>query len=88
MIPIFKPTPGEEELREIRDSFDSHWIGLGPKTKKFEQKFCEYTGAKNAVSLNSCTAALHLALVACGVKEGDEVLISSMTFASTGHAVI
>ncbi len=88
MIPIFKPTPGEEELRELKDTFDSHWIGLGPKTKKFEKEFCEYTGCKNAISLNSCTAALHLALLALGIKEGDEVLIPAITFASTGHTVI
>ncbi len=87
-IPIFKPTLGDEELKEVKDSFDSHWIGLGPKTKKFEEDFKNYVGAKNAVSLNSCTAALHLSLIASGVKEGDEVLISSITFASTGHAVL
>jgi len=88
MIPIFKPTPGDDELNEIKDSFQSHWIGLGPKTKEFENKFSNYIGCKNAVALNSCTSALHLALHVLGIKSGDEVLISSMTFASTGHAVI
>ncbi|MCK4521216.1 MAG: DegT/DnrJ/EryC1/StrS family aminotransferase [Nanoarchaeota archaeon] len=88
MIPIFKPTLGKEELEEIKESFDSHWIGLGPKTKKFEEEFKKYIEAKNAISLNSGTAALHLSLIASGIKEGDEVLIPSMTFASTGHAVL
>ena len=88
MIPIFKPTPGKEELAEIKESFSTRWIGLGPKTKQFEEDFCKYTGAKQAISLNSCTGALHLALVALDIKERDEVLISSMTFASTGQVVL
>jgi len=88
MIPIFKTSVGEEELKEIKDSFDSHWLALGPKTKILEEDFKKYTQAKNAISLNSCTAALHLALVALDINDGDEVLISSMTFASTGHAVL
>lgn len=88
MIPIFKPALGKDELRAIKDSFDSHWIGLGPKTKKFEEEFAKYTGAKHAISLNSCTAALHLGLLALNIKKGDEVLISSITFASTGHSVL
>jgi perosamine synthetase len=88
MIPIFKPTLGDEELKEVKDTFDSHWIGLGPRTKKFEEDFKKYIGCKSAISLNSCTAALHLALLALDIKKGDEVLISSMTFASTGHAVL
>ncbi len=88
MIPIFKPSLGKEELKEIKESFKSHWIGLGPKTKQFEEEFCKYIEAKNSISLNSCTAALHLALIACNITEGDEVLISSMTFASTAHTVL
>jgi perosamine synthetase len=88
MIPIFKPTLGDEELKEVKDSFDSHWIGLGPKTKKLEEEFCKYTGARNAISLNSCTGALHLCVNALGIKEGDEVLISGITFAATAHAVL
>jgi perosamine synthetase len=88
MIPIFQPNLGKEELDSIKESFDSHWIGLGPKSKKFEDEFCKYIGCKHAVSLNSCTAALHICLEVLGIKEGDEVLISSITFASTGHAVL
>lgn len=88
MIPIFKPNLGKNELLGIKDSFDSHWVGLGPKTKKFEKAFSKYIGAKHAISVNSCTAALHLCLMALDIKKGDEVLISSITFASTGHAVL
>lgn len=88
MIPIFKPTPGVEELAQIQDSFKTHWIGLGPKTKQLEEDFKNYTKAKNAISLNSCTAALHLALIASDIKSGDEVLVSAMTFASTSHTVL
>jgi perosamine synthetase len=88
MIPIFKPSLGKEELSEVKEAFDSHWIGLGPKTKKFEEEFKNYIGSKNAISLNSCTAALHLSFLAAGIKKGDEVLVPSITFASTAHCVI
>lgn len=88
MIPIFKPTLGDEELAELKNTFDSHWIGLGPKTKIFEEEFAKYVGAKTAVSFNSATAALHVALIASDVKEGDEVLVSSMTFVSSAHVVL
>lgn len=88
MIHIFRPILGKEELSQIKESFESHWIGLGPKTKKFEEEFKQYIGCKNAIALNSCTAALHLALLASGIKKGDEVLISSMTFVSTAHVVL
>lgn len=88
MIPIFKPSLGEEELKAVKECFDSHWIGLGPKTKKFEDEFSKYTGARTAISMNSCTAAQHICLVALGIKEGDEVLVPAITFASTSHAVI
>lgn len=88
MIPIFKTSLGEEELKEIKDSFDSHWVALGPKTKKLEENFKLYTGARSAISLNSCTAALHLALIALNITDGDEVLIPAITFASTSQAVL
>ena len=88
MIPIFKPNLGSEELSQISESFSTGWIGLGPKTKQFEQDFKTFIGSREAISLNSCTAALHLALLASGVKKGDEVLVPALTFASTAHVVI
>ena len=87
MIPVFKPSYGPEELAAVKEVFDSGWIGLGPKTEEFEQAFAEYVGAKHAVAVNSGTAALHLALVALGIGPGDEVIVPTMTFVSTAHAV-
>lgn len=88
VIQLFKPCFGEEELEALREPFETGWIGLGPKTSEFEEEFAKYTGAKYAVALNSATAALHLALTAFGVGEGDEVLVPPITFVSTAHAVL
>jgi len=87
MIPVFKPSFGEEELEALREPFRTGWIGLGPKTKEFEEKFAKYIGTKFAVALNSGTAALHLALRVIGV-EGAEVITTPMTFISTNHAIL
>ncbi|MDI6751578.1 MAG: DegT/DnrJ/EryC1/StrS family aminotransferase [bacterium] len=83
-----QPWLGKEEEREIVDTLRSGWITTGPKTKKFEQEFARYTKAKYALGLNSCTAALHLSLIAAGVKEGDEVITTPITFASTANVII
>ena len=87
-IPFAPPLIGEEEKREIIDTLESGWITTGPKTEAFEAAVCEYTGAGHALALNSCTAALHLSMVAAGIGEGDEVILSPYTFASTGHVVL
>ncbi len=60
---------------------------MGPKTMEFENKFKEYIGSKNAVSMNSCTACLHLALKAIGLREGDEVIVPTVTFTATAEVV-
>ncbi len=87
MIPVFRPLMNKEEiLRELGKIFDSGWIGLGPKTTEFEEKFADYIGVKYAVGVNSATAALHLANYVLGLKEGDEVIVPSMTFVSTALA--
>lgn len=87
MINVFKPSYNEVEVQAVRQVFESGWIGLGPRTEEFEQKFAEYVGAKHAVAMNSATAALHLSLLALGIGPGDEVLVPTMTFVSTAHAV-
>ena len=87
MIPVFKPSVGEEEITAVADVLRSGWWGLGPKTEEFEQKFAQYVGAKYAVGVNSATAALHLALAICNV-EGGEVITTPMTFISTNHAIL
>ena len=87
MIPVFKPKMNKKEiLPELEKIFDSGWIGLGPKTAEFEKRFADYIGAKYAVGVNSATAALHLANYVLEIKEGDEVIVPSMTFVSTALA--
>lgn len=86
-IQVFKPSYDCREVEELRLVLESGWTGLGPRTAAFEGKFAEYVGAKYAVGMNSATAALHLALVGLGIGPGDEVLVPTITFVSTAHAV-
>ena len=89
MIPVFKPKMNTKKiLSELEVIMDSGWIGLGPKTMEFEQKFADYIGVKYAVGVNSATSALHLSVHALNLAPGDEVIVPSMTFASTGLAVL
>jgi dTDP-4-amino-4,6-dideoxygalactose transaminase len=86
-IPFYKPSIGEDEIREVVDTLKSGWLTTGPKTKQFEREFGEYLGNKHAVAVNSCTAALHLALEAIGLKAGEGVIVPTMTFAATAEVV-
>jgi dTDP-4-amino-4,6-dideoxygalactose transaminase len=86
-IPFHKPSVGEEEMAAVLDVMRSGWLTTGPRTKEFEARFAEYVGARHAVALNSCTAALHLALEALGTRAGDVVLTTPMTFAATAEVV-
>src|SRR5512135_380343 len=86
-IPFHKPYITEDEIAEVLDSLRSGWLTMGPKTVRFEEKFRDYIGAQDAVSMNSCTAALHLALMAAGIKEGDEVILPAVTFTATAEVV-
>lgn len=81
------PKIGKEEIKEVVDSLKSGWIGTGPKVTKFENLIAEYTGAKYAIALNSATAGMHLSLIACGIKAGDEVITTPMTFAATANVI-
>jgi perosamine synthetase len=87
MIPVFKPSFGDEELEALREPFRTGWIGLGPKTREFEEAFAKYIGTRFAVALNSGTAALHLALKVLEIKD-MEVVTTPMTFISTNHAIL
>ncbi len=82
------PRIEQPEIDEVVASMRSGWLGTGPKVKKFEERFAEYKGCPYAMALNSCTAALHLSMLAIGIKPGDEVIVPSMTFAATANAVI
>lgn len=87
-LPYCQPLLGDEEIKEEIDTLKSGWLSTGPKTIKFEELIAEYTGARYAIALNSCTAALHLSLIALGIGKGDEVITTSFTFASTGNVIV
>jgi len=87
-LPFHQPFIGEEEIAEVTAALRSGWLTTGPRTKAFEKKFCQYIGSPHAVGVNSCTAALHLALEAAGVKEGDEVITTPITFAATANVIV
>jgi len=86
-IPFHKPYITDDEISEVVDSLKSGWLTMGPKTVRFEEEFGKYTGARHSIAVNSCTAALHLALKAIDLKPGDEVIIPTMTFTATGEVV-
>ncbi len=81
------PLIGEEEIREVVDTLRSGWLSTGPKTQQFEREFSAYVGASHALATNSCTAAMHLSLIASGLGPGDEVIVPTMTFAATANVV-
>jgi perosamine synthetase len=87
MIQLFKPYMDDEEIQAVTEVIRSGWIGLGPRTAEFEKQFAQYIGVPWAVGLNSCTAALDLAVRLLGIGHGDEVIVPTMTFVSTAHAV-
>jgi dTDP-4-amino-4,6-dideoxygalactose transaminase len=82
------PLIEQAEIDEVVASLESGWLGTGPKVHTFEEIFKEYKGSKYAVAVNSCTAALHLSMIAIGIKPGDEVIVPTMSFASTANVVI
>ena len=89
-LPLAKPFISEDELKAANEVLKSGWWTTGPKVAEFETALCNYLKKDDelyAVGLNSCTAALHLALLACGISEGDEVIVPTWTFAATGHVV-
>ncbi|MFQ5353063.1 MAG: DegT/DnrJ/EryC1/StrS family aminotransferase [Candidatus Binatia bacterium] len=87
-LPFHRPFLGDEEIAEVVDTLRSGWLTMGPKTARFEEKFAELVGAKHAVAVSSCTAALHLSLEALGVGPGHEVITSPYTFPSTISAIL
>jgi dTDP-4-amino-4,6-dideoxygalactose transaminase len=87
-IPFSRPDLGEEEIAEVVDTLRSGWLTTGPRTQKFEEEFARMVGVPHALATSSCTAALHLALLGRGVKPGDEVITSTMTFAATANVIV
>lgn len=88
MLVFGSPMIDEAEIAEVVATLRSGWIGTGPRVAHFEALFREYIGARHAVALNSCTAALHLSLVVSGVGPGDEVITTPMTFCATANAIL
>ncbi len=86
-VPFYKPSIGEAEISEVVDTLKNGWLTTGPKTKQFEQEFAAYLGHKHAIAVNSCTAALHLALEAIGLQRGEGVLAPTLTFAATAEVI-
>lgn len=88
MIPIARPSIGDEELNEVRKIFSTGWLGMGSTVFEFENALKGYLGAKNAIAVNTGTSALHITLDALGIKETDEVIVPSLTFVATIQAII
>ena len=87
-IPFSRPDIGCEEIEEVVATLQSGWLTTGERTIRFEEEFRKYTGAKYAVALNSCTAALHLSLVGLNIGPGDEVITSPLTFCATVNSIL
>lgn len=87
-LPFHRAQVGKEEIAAVTEVLQSGWLTSGPRVKEFEAAFARHTGATHALAVNSCTAALHLALAACGIGEGDEVIVPTMTFAASGEVIL
>lgn len=86
-LPFARPDIGDDDIREVAEALRSGWVTTGPKTKQFEKDFAAAVGAKHAIAVNSCTAALHLSLEAAGVRRGDEVITTPYTFAASAEVI-
>jgi dTDP-4-amino-4,6-dideoxygalactose transaminase len=86
-LPFHQPSIGEAEIEAVVETMRSGWLTTGPRVAELEAAFAATVGSRNAVAVNSCTAALHLALDAIGLGRGDEVIVPAMTFAATAEVV-
>jgi dTDP-4-amino-4,6-dideoxygalactose transaminase len=87
-LPFSRALIEDDEINAVVEVLRSGWLTTGPRVREFETAFAKYVGSEYAVALSSCTAALHLALAAIGISEADEVIIPTMTFASTAEVVL
>ena len=85
-----RPVIEEPEIQEVIDCLRSGWLGTGPRVAQFEADFANYKGvpASHASAVNSCTAALHVSMLAAGLEPGSEVITSPLTFCATVNAII
>lgn len=86
-VPITKPILGDEEITAVAETLRSGWVTQGPQVAQFEQEFAAAVGAEHACAVSNCTTALHLALLAVGVKPGDEVITVSHSFVATANSI-
>lgn len=82
------PLVGADEIGEVLAVLESGWLSTGPRVDRFERAFAEYVGCRHAIAVNSCTAALHLSLLASGVGRGDEVITTPLTFCATANVIV
>ena len=87
-MPFAPPVIGAQEIAEVVATLKSGWLSTGPRVAAFERAFAEYTGAEHAIALSSCTAALHLSLLAARIGAGDEVVTTPLTFCATANAIV
>ena len=87
-VPFHVPQIDDDEIHSVVETLKSGWLTTGMKVKRFEEDFARYLGSGHAVAVNSCTAALHLALEAVGIGEGDEVIVPTMTFTASAEVVL
>src|SRR5262245_32736910 len=87
-VPFSPPDIGDEEIAEVIATLESGWLSTGPRVHRFEEAFAAYIGAPHAIALNSCTAGLHLSLLAAGIGPGDEVITTPLTFCATANVII
>jgi dTDP-4-amino-4,6-dideoxygalactose transaminase len=87
-LPYCLPLIGDEEITEVVDSLRAGWVTTGPKVKRFEDDFAAYIGTRHAIAVNSCTAALQIALTALHIGSSDEVIVPTLTFCATANVVV
>jgi dTDP-4-amino-4,6-dideoxygalactose transaminase len=87
-VSFARPAIGAGEIGEVIATLESGWLTTGPRVRTFEQQFAGYVGAPHAIAVNSCSAALHLSLLAAGVGPGDEVITTPLTFCATANAIV
>jgi dTDP-4-amino-4,6-dideoxygalactose transaminase len=87
-LPFHRPWIDADSIQAVVRTLESGWITRGPETEAFEKAFAEYLGCRAAIGLNSCTAGLHLSLVALGIGAGDEVITSPITFPATANVIV
>ncbi|MDD3896384.1 MAG: UDP-4-amino-4,6-dideoxy-N-acetyl-beta-L-altrosamine transaminase [Candidatus Peribacteraceae bacterium] len=88
LLPYSRQTVSDDDIRAMEEVLRSDWLTTGPTVGKFEEVFASFTGAKEAIAVSNGTAALHAAMFALGVRKGDEVIVPTMTFASTANAIV